>query len=78
MILGNLKFDRNILTEIQDICTIYLIGILALGDERITAASASKIDDRFASEVWISHLNCQKRYTEKKNNMQKVMLRRIS
>ena len=64
MIWGNLKFDRNILTEIEDIC----ISILALGDERITAASALR-KDIFASEVWISNLVCQKRYTKKKNNM---------
>ena len=78
MILGNLKYDRNIHTEIENICTIYLISILALGDERITAASPLRKDYIFASEVWISNLGCQKRYTKKKNNMQKVKFRRIS
>ena len=78
MILGNLKFDRNMLTEIQDICTIHLISILPLGDERITAGSASRKDDIFASEVRISNLSCQKWYTKKKNKMQKMIRRRIS
>ena len=73
MILGNLKFDRNILTKIEDI----YISILALGDERITAVNTLR-KDIFASEVWISILGCQKWYTKKKNNMQKVKCRRIS
>ena len=51
MILGNLKFDENIHTEIENICTIHSISVLALGDGRITAASALRKDHIFASEV---------------------------
>ena len=78
MILDNWKFDRNIHTEIEDIYTIHLIRILVLGNEIITAASALRKGDILPSELWISNLSCQKRYTKKKNNMQKVMHRRIS
>ena len=66
MFLGNLKYDRNIHTEIEDICTIHLISIVALGDERITAASPLRKDCIFASEVWISNLGCQKRIQKRK------------
>ena len=71
MILCHLKLEWNILTGIQDICTIHLINILALGAERITVVSASRKNDIFTSKVLMLLLSCQKQYTKKKTIFQK-------
>ena len=70
MILGHVKFERNMLTRFWDISTIYL-NILALGAERITAASSLIKDGISASQVLISYLSCQTVHTNKKATFQK-------
>ena len=72
MILGDLKYDRNIHTEIEDICTIHLISILALGDERITAASPLR-KGIFASGLSEMLYKKEKQYA--KSEMQKNILK---
>ena len=76
MILGNLKYDRNIHTEIEDICTILLINILALGDERITAASPLKKDYIFASGLSETLYKKEKQYA--KSEVQKNILKHFT
>ena len=73
MILGNLKYDRNIHTEIEDICTVYLISILALGDERITAASPLRKDNIFAFRLSETVYKKEKQYA--KSEVQKNILK---
>ena len=70
MILGHLKFERNMLTRFWDISTIYL-NILALGAERITAASSLIKDGISASQVLILYSSCQTVHTNKKATFQK-------
>ena len=69
MILGHLKFERNMLTRFWDISTIYF-NILALGAERITAANSLIKDGISASQVLISYLSCQMVHTKKKTTFQ--------